>query len=260
MGTVRTLAQRQLAQLPPRLARPLRLHYRQAVALRRFLRNTLQTWTTDLQTERQHLAALGQIARLEGQHDLRLHLGCGANVKPGWLNIDLHPAADLHLDLRRGLPFPDASAAVIYSEHFFEHLEYPREVVPLLADARRVLQPGGLFQVGVPSTETILRAYVANDTELFRIARELWHPAWCDTPLHQVNFHFRQLTEHKYAYDWETLASVLAAAGFVAIQERAYLPGLDLAERALGTLYVDARAPGGVAADAPARETALTRD
>ena len=151
--------------------------------------------------------------------------------------------ADLRLDLREPFPFTDSSVAVIYSEHFFEHLTYPGEVGHLLRESLRVLQPGGLFSVGVPDTEPTLKAYVHGDVESFRVCRERWHPSWCDTPMHQVNYHFRQGTEHKYAYDFETLARILETAGFSAIARRAFDPSLDCEARRDGTLYVDAKKP-----------------
>ena len=52
----------------------------------------------------------------------RLHIGCGQQAIPGWINIDNQglPGVDQVLDVRRGLPFADV--ATIYAEHFLEHL------------------------------------------------------------------------------------------------------------------------------------------
>src|SRR5262245_40369277 len=47
-------------------------------------------------------------------------------LKPGWVNIDLVACADLQLDMREAMPLPDKCAQMIYSEHFFEHIDYPR--------------------------------------------------------------------------------------------------------------------------------------
>lgn len=55
-----------------------------------------------------------------------LHIGCGPNRKPGWINIDLNQDADICLDLPEPLPFPDNSVKMVYSEHFFEHLDASR--------------------------------------------------------------------------------------------------------------------------------------
>jgi len=193
---------------------------------------------------RRHLSSVRKARRLTAETGLKLHLASGPNLKQGWLNIDLFARrADLRLDLREPFPFADSSVAVIFSEHFFEHLEYPGEVRHLLRESLRVLQPGGLFSVGVPDTEPLLKAYAEGDEAAFRTARERWHPSWCDTHMHQVNYHFRQRTEHKYAYDFETLARILETAGYSSITRRAFDPSLDSEARRDGTLYVDARKP-----------------
>jgi predicted SAM-dependent methyltransferase len=149
----------------------------------------------------------------------------------------------LQLDLRRPLPFSDKSAAVIYSEHFFEHLEYPAETDVFLRESLRVLEPGGIFRIGVPDAEPPVRAYSGgNREEYFRSARERWHPASCDTPMHSINYHFRQGSEHKYSYDYQTLERILDRVGFCSIRRASFDPALDTSAREIGTLYVVATA------------------
>ena len=54
----------------------------------------------------------------------RLHIGCGQQSIPGWINIDNQglPGVDRVLDVRQGLPFSEVAA--IYAEHFLEHLAF----------------------------------------------------------------------------------------------------------------------------------------
>lgn len=61
--------------------------------------------------------------------------------------------------------------------------------------------------------------------------------------MHNINYHFRQGTEHKYAYDFETLSKVLSKAGFVGIEESSFDPALDSEHRRDGTIYVKAFKP-----------------
>jgi predicted SAM-dependent methyltransferase len=186
--------------------------------------------------------------RYRGRTDLKLNLGCGPKVKAGWIDADANPDADLHLDLRRTLPFADGSCAVVYSEHFFEHLDYPDTAMEFLRECRRVLGPHGVLSLGVPDVVPALRACLKDiDGGVTDVEPQPYHPAWCRTPMDQTNFLFRQnyvhwLHEHRYAYDFDTLAKRLAEAGFVAIRRRDYDPALDSADRALGTVYVEARA------------------
>jgi len=175
------------------------------------------------------------------QTHLKLNVGCGANRKEGWVNVDLHPAADVKTDARRKLPFRTGSAAVVYSEHFFEHLEYPEEAVLFLSESFRVLEPGGLFSVGVPDTELCLRAYVDGNFSWRSLG--LTYVEWCDMPMHSLNFLFHQGGEHKHLYDAPTLINVLNKAGFENVHRRNFDPGIDSEDRRVGTLYVDARKP-----------------
>src|SRR5579864_5674354 len=87
------------------------------------------------------------------QAPYKLHLGCGTTPLDGWINIDVDPNlfhADLIWDLTQGLPFEDKSCALVHSEHVLEH--FPLEAgINLLRECRRVLQPGGVLRVGMPS-------------------------------------------------------------------------------------------------------------
>jgi len=190
-----------------------------------------------------HCRSLRRFQRGDLVAPFQLNLGCGSWPKLAWINIDLGPEADYRLDVRRAWPFPKSSVNRIYSEHFFEHLEYPHEVNAFLLEARRVLQPGGVLSMAVPDTAEILEAYVSRNEEWFRLTREQWHPSWCDTPLHSVNYHFRQCDQHKYAYDLETLCRVLEQVGFDGIRQRAFDPDLDSEYRRQGSLYVEAFQP-----------------
>jgi predicted SAM-dependent methyltransferase len=219
----------------------------------RAVRQALRSLWSELQIQHQHRLALRKLRRYRDRSDLKLNLGCGSNVKPGWLNIDLSPPADLQLDLRESLPFPDSSVCMIYSEHFVEHLTL-EDARRLMRDSLRVLKPGGLFSVGVPDAELPLTAYVMRDDEFFRSARDRGHPPSYTTRMHHVNYVFRQGNEHKYAYDLETLTDALSAAGFVAITRRPFDPTLDSERRRIGTLYVDARKPGSGGGQEPAAQ------
>lgn len=188
-----------------------------------------------------HRRSVRKAARLSNASPLMLNCGSGENLKPGWINIDIgNKSADLQLDLRENLPFRDGSVSMIYSEHFFEHLAFPDEAKTFLTESLRVLIPGGRFRVGVPDTEWPLIAYVNGDEEYFQFVRSQWHPAWCDTRMHHINYHFRQGAEHKYAYDYDTLAKLLTQAGFVSVELSDFDRELDCDHRKIGTLYVNA--------------------
>jgi len=98
----------------------------------------------------------GRIAAYLRSHDItKLQLGAGENIRPDWLNTDLHdygrPADLVYLDVRRPFPFPDESFDLVFSEHMLEHLEY-EEGLRCLVECRRVLRPGGRIRIATPIT------------------------------------------------------------------------------------------------------------
>jgi predicted SAM-dependent methyltransferase len=198
-----------------------------------------------------HRRGVRKARELAGARDLKLHLGCGSNRKAGFVNIDLDPQADLTLDLREALPFEDNSCALVYSEHFLEHLEYPETALRLLIECHRVLAPGGLFSAGVPDTEWPILEYAGTRNEgYFDLAKAAWHPPWCFTELEHINYHFRQGHEHRFAYDFKTLQRVLQMAGFAEVKRRDFQTGLDSKKWERGTLYVDGTKAGSPQAPA----------
>ncbi len=208
------------------------------------VRRTLRLLRYEFKIQRMHRASVKKTHALyHGKSDLRLNLGCGSHPKAGWVNIDLSQQADLNLDLRESLPFEDGSTSFIYSEHFFEHLEYPRQTTFFLKECFRVLAPNGRLSLGVPDSEWPIKAYSEDSKGYFELARTIFHPKWCNTRMHHLNFHFRQGNEHKYAYDEETLILILRKQGFQSVSRREFLSELDSSSRSVGTLYVEAKRP-----------------
>lgn len=219
------------------------------------LRRSVRQVREELRIYRRHRLAVRKAQQSFRGIPLKIHLGCGGNIKPGWLNIDLfYSGADLHLDLRERWPFPDGSVAYIYSEHVFEHFEFYEEVPHILSESLRVLQIDGVFDVALPDTEWTLRAYGNPDHDYWR-STHLWHPNTCETQLDHINHHFRQFGEHKYMWDEETLKRSLQRSGFTCIARRPYDPTLDSESRIIGTMYMRAIKPRPV--PAPSRATAV---
>lgn len=215
------------------------------------LRESLRSVNQELQNAALHRRGVRKARRqYAGASGLKLHLGCGENYKPGWVNIDLGKKADVPLDLRRALPFDDASCSMVYGEHFFEHIDYPEPASFLLTEYLRVLQPGGTLSLVVPDIELVLNAYVNGGTPEYYEAQRTWHPAWCETHMDHINYNFRQDGEHRYCYDFETLSRLLERSGFVDVHRREFDPELDRIERRVGSLYVECRRPTQAELDA----------
>lgn len=191
--------------------------------------------------------------QFEGARDLLVNLGCGANGRSGWVNVDgiRAPGVTLVQDCRRCVPLPSGSARAIFAEHVFEHLEYREEAPVFLAECLRVLHPGGTLRLIVPDGRKYLLAYAAGGWD----ALEAFSPylaedrASFSTPMEVVNAHFRQAGQHRFSYDAETLCALFERSGFVAVERRAYgesrVPELaiDTSSRADESLYVEGVKP-----------------
>lgn len=165
-----------------------------------------------------------------GDRELSLHIGCGKGLLDGWINMDVFPAP-LSLNVQWGLPFADGSVRRVYVSHLLEHLFFPRDVKPFLAEIRRVLAPAGIVRIVVPDIEQCIEAYVNNDGEFFGNRRETW-PWWPENPTRLEDFLAYAgagaepaylFESHKYGYDFETLSRVLSDAGFAGITRSGYM-------------------------------------
>ncbi len=217
----------------------------------RGVRAALRNLIVELRLQERHRRGRRRARRLAHARELRIQLGSGRSPRPGWINVDLFaPDADLPIDLREELPFATGSAAVVYAEHVLEHFEYPGEVQRLLREIHRVLKPSGVFSLVVPDAGRALRAYAEADEAFFRGRRRRSYLATeRPTRMHHVNYLFRQDGQHKYAYDEETLAQVLEAAGFVDVRRREFDPALDSERRhSVYSLYMQASTPSPSAA------------
>lgn len=81
---------------------------------------------------------------------LKINLGCGTNKLDGWSNHDMD------VDIEQRLPWRSDSADVIFAEHVVEHVTY-NAAVAFFMECHRVLRPGGVLRIAVPSIERVWR-------------------------------------------------------------------------------------------------------
>ena len=202
---------------------------------------------------------------------VKVNLGSGLNIAPGWINVDgslkilLGKCPDfvanlgyrfltdskalprkqflelitnnifVHHNLKYGVPLPDSSADFIYTSHALHHL-YRDEAAAVLADAFRVLKPGGTIRVAVPNLEYIFELYQRGEREQ---ALEFFF--YSSQPRNY-------LSRRQYQYDFELLRQMLAAGGYHQIRRCAFrqgrTPDLErLDNRPDETLFVEADKP-----------------
>jgi predicted SAM-dependent methyltransferase len=185
--------------------------------------------------ERRRAKELGQA------RPLRLHLGSGGHELDGWVNVDLvGMGSDLRWDLTTRLPFDDASADAVFLEHVLEHFPLAT-VLDMLAEARRVLVPGGILRAGVPDFGRYAESYAGD--RAFLEAERPGRP----TPmlaLQEVVYSHG----HRSAWDGQTLELALTESGLVDVKRRGFgdsdlEPAPDNPIREAETVYAEGRAP-----------------
>jgi len=173
---------------------------------------------------------------LEGEKGLKVNLGCGEDVRTGWVNIDLtstlppwtpSDATFVNHDLRRGLPLEAGSCGFVYSSHFFEHLEY-EEGLKLMHDCYKALSLGGVFRIVLPNLTDWFDAYLRGEKEYFDLLDAILPELGTKTLIDYINFGVYQFGQHKYIYDEEKLESVLQRIGYSSVSPSSYQEGLDL--------------------------------
>ncbi len=90
--------------------------------------------------------------------DCFLHIGSGAKVHDGWVNIDIndHPGVDLVADVTKGLDFSDVRA--VFAEHFLEHLAIDK-ALDFLLEVHRVLARRGWLRLSTPNLEWVWQTH-----------------------------------------------------------------------------------------------------
>ena len=93
-----------------------------------------------------------------GKKSMKLNLGCGDDIRPEYINIDINPTSTTvrRLDLDSlPLPFPDSSSEEIELLHVLEHLKTPH--LDFLIEMHRILVDGGTIRIAVPSKCDIIQ-------------------------------------------------------------------------------------------------------
>ena len=103
----------------------------------------------------------------------RLNWGCGGHTLPGWINSDQKEGEgiDLSCDIAEGLPLETGSIDYAVSIHALPEVPYDR-LVPVLAELRRVIKPGGILRLCLPDLIKGVRAYERGDRDYFLIPDE----------------------------------------------------------------------------------------
>jgi SAM-dependent methyltransferase len=160
--------------------------------------------------------ALGDAA----ERPMRLNLGCGDKILPGYVNVDVVEARagmkpDVICDLHDLGPFETATADEILSVHVVEHF-WRWEVRDVLREWVRVLKPGGRMIVECPNIKSACETFLQNPEQFSREdqdgQRTMWvfygDPKWKDP-----------LMIHRWGYTPESLKALLAEVGLSDVRQ-----------------------------------------
>jgi len=155
-----------------------------------------------------------------GAAPVRLNLGCGDKILPGYVNVDVAAsragkAPDVLCDLHELTPFETASVDEVLAVHVVEHF-WRWEVVDVLEEWARVLKPGGRMILECPNLlsacEELLKNPGGGAGPGPEGQRTMWvfygDPAWRDP-----------LMCHRWNYTPQSLGEVMAKAGLVNIRQ-----------------------------------------
>ncbi|MFD5443692.1 MULTISPECIES: class I SAM-dependent methyltransferase [Streptomyces] len=181
----------------------------------------------------------------------KVQIGGGAHRIDGFFNIDAVPPADLLWDIREGIPLHDASVQLMFSEHFLEHIDYPRSVKHYAREAHRVLADGGQIVTGVPDAAFLLKHYPANPELAAEMVERWYSKRNCrgdiNTFLDLINYAFRDqddtpnYTPHLWAYDEKKLIQLFTEAGFRTVEPWDFDATMANPKRQWGSVYVVAK-------------------
>lgn len=145
---------------------------------------------------------------------VRLNLGCGGDIKPGFINADIRPlqGVDVVCDALR-LPFK-AVFSLVYASDLLEHFGR-REALDVLSEWRRVLVSRGRLLLKTPCLDTIVARYSRGEIDGFELARLVY-----GNQDHEHNFHRSGFTK-------PSIRLVLLRCGFTKIKVE-HLKGRNL--------------------------------
>jgi predicted SAM-dependent methyltransferase len=176
----------------------------------------------------------------------KLHIGCGFNMLPGWLNSDFFPDSKsvIHLDATRRFPLSDESFDYVFSEHMIEHVPYSGGR-NMLQECQRILRRNGRVRISTPNLKFLIDLYSTVKTQLqedyIRWSFENHIDFGIPNDAMVINNYVRDWG-HLFIYDEKTLRHSLEDAGFVDV---VVFPIKESNDAVLRGLENDARMPSG---------------
>jgi len=123
----------------------------------------------------------------------------------------------IHHDLNYGLPFHDNTVPYIFNSHFLEHLYY-EDAQKFLKECYRVLKPGGVIRICIPSLEEEVSEIkeAVHNYEQGNVTAIQKYVTVKDSSYKDPFF------SHKHMYNFDELNKLLSLVGFTNIIESTF--------------------------------------
>jgi predicted SAM-dependent methyltransferase len=135
-----------------------------------------------------------------------LHVGCGLEAFPGWVNVDIQPfsSVDVVADVTQGLRFADCQA--VFAEHFLEHLTI-EDGIGFLVEAHRVLGEDCWLRLSTPNLEWVLATH-------YDQTKAPWEKTLAALGVNRAFYGWG----HRFLWNQSLLEEALASCGFTEIR------------------------------------------
>jgi len=151
------------------------------------------------------------------REDIRLHLGCGPNRLPGWINCEfantINEEWQVEFDITT-FPYDIENNTVsrIYWSHVIEHID-PSQVPQIFQEFLRILKPGGVVDTEYPDILKLSEYIVEDPTRIYTQNKKIRKRAIAGM-FGDVGKYKDPIMLHKWGYSEDAIIELCYNTGF----------------------------------------------